>query len=52
MYKITTEGKARINAFAGNMTKKDEVFYNPKMKLNRDISVIALTVFQKTTRRG
>ncbi|NOR85446.1 tRNA (guanine(10)-N(2))-dimethyltransferase [archaeon] len=51
MYKIVTEGAAKIKAFFGDITKKDEVFYNPKMKMNRDISVIALNVFQETRER-
>ncbi len=51
MYKIMTEGAAKIKAFSGEITKKDEVFYNPKMKMNRDISVIALNVFQETRDR-
>ena len=51
MYKIITDGAAKIKAFSGEITKKDEVFYNPKMKMNRDISVIALNVFQGTRDR-
>ncbi|MBU4246102.1 tRNA (guanine(10)-N(2))-dimethyltransferase [archaeon] len=45
-----TEGKARILAYTGRIqeiSKKAAVFYNPKMKHNRDISVLALTVFQE-----
>ncbi len=51
MYQTITEGAARINAFSGKMTKKDEVFYNPHMKFNRDISVTALKAFQKLSGR-
>ncbi|MCK5332978.1 MAG: tRNA (guanine(10)-N(2))-dimethyltransferase, partial [Candidatus Aenigmarchaeota archaeon] len=47
MYQTITEGAARIKAFSGNITKKDEVFYNTHMKFNRDISVIALKTYQK-----
>jgi len=33
------EGKARINVYLGKVSKKLPVFYNPNMKLNRDISI-------------
>ena len=35
MYKIITDGAAKIKAFSGEITKKDEVFYNPKMITKR-----------------
>ncbi len=34
-----TEGKARIKAYTGKVSKKLPVFYNPEMELNRSISV-------------
>jgi len=40
------EGLAEIEVPAGKQVKKDEVFYNPHMKFNRDISVLALQAFQ------
>jgi tRNA (guanine26-N2/guanine27-N2)-dimethyltransferase len=33
------EGKAKLNVHLGKITKKLPVFYNPEMKLNRDIAV-------------
>ncbi len=45
-----TEGSARILAYSGRISeisKKAAVFYNPAMKHNRDISVLALSVFQE-----
>ena len=44
------EGKARILAYTGRIqeiSKKAAVFYNPAMRHNRDISVLALGVFQE-----
>ncbi|MBI2546655.1 hypothetical protein HYV81_05750 [Candidatus Woesearchaeota archaeon] len=41
---IITEGKAKIKASIGKITAKMDVFYNPVMKLNRDISVLMLKV--------
>lgn len=41
--KIIQEGKAKINISpAKKISKQMEVFYNPVMKLNRDISVVLL----------
>ena len=37
-----TEGKAKIRVSAGKITRKLPVFYNPAMKLNRDISLLLL----------
>lgn len=48
------EGDAEIYVSAERksaITKKARVFYNPAMKLNRDISVLALAEFQKLTKR-
>jgi len=43
MYKIITEGKAKIKVpKEEKVSKKLPVFYNPVMKLNRDISVLLL----------
>ncbi|MEA3429656.1 MAG: tRNA (guanine(26)-N(2))-dimethyltransferase [Nanoarchaeota archaeon] len=42
MTKIIEEGKARIKIYSGKISKKLSVFYNPNMKLNRDISVLVL----------
>jgi tRNA (guanine26-N2/guanine27-N2)-dimethyltransferase len=47
MYKIIEEGKAKINvAVEEKISKKLPVFYNPVMKLNRDISVLLLEVIE------
>lgn len=48
------EGKAKIFAYTGRIqeiSKKAAVFYNPAMKHNRDISVLALSVFAEETKR-
>ncbi len=50
MEKIT-EGKITIEIPKGEIRKKDTVFYNPKMRLNRDISILALKVFEKMAKR-
>ncbi len=43
MEKVITEGKAKIKVNeSGRVTRKMPVFYNPAMKLNRDISVLLL----------
>ncbi len=43
MYKIIQEGKAKIKVgIEEKISKKLPVFYNPVMKLNRDISVLLL----------
>lgn len=49
-----SEGKARIFAYkieSQKLSKHARVFYNPAMKHNRDISVLALKVFQEDTKR-
>lgn len=43
----TAEGKATIYFPEGEKKKTDVVFYNPEMRFNRDISVLALSVFAK-----
>ena len=46
--KIIQEGKARIKAYASDIVSKDlPVFYNPVMKLNRDITVLLLNSIEK-----
>ena len=50
MNKIT-EGKITIEIPKGDIRKKDTVFYNPKMQLNRDISILAIKVFEKMAKR-
>ncbi|MEA3229542.1 MAG: tRNA (guanine(10)-N(2))-dimethyltransferase [archaeon] len=35
----------------GKLKKNDRIFYNPKMKLNRDISALALNIFSKMAKR-
>lgn len=41
------EGKAKLNVFAGKISKKLPVFYNPVMKFNRDISIHVLNALDK-----
>lgn len=48
---LVREGSAEIIAYPGKETKKDKVFYNPHMKFNRDISVMALRAFQASAAR-
>lgn len=36
---VVTEGKATVNIGEGKLTKKLAGFYNPEMKLNRDVAV-------------
>ncbi len=52
MKKIINEGLATIKIIPGKVKKSDEVFYNPAMKINRDISVLAVRAFQKMTARS
>ena len=48
MYDIVTEGKAVIRIKkADKISKEMEVFYNPIMKLNRDISILLLNSISK-----
>jgi tRNA (guanine26-N2/guanine27-N2)-dimethyltransferase len=46
MLQKITEGKAVIKAGAGKISKKLEVFYNPVMKFNRDVSVLILNAVE------
>ena len=39
---IITENTTKIKASIGKISKKLEVFYNPVMKLNRDVSILLL----------
>lgn len=46
--KILTEGKASFNAYApSKISKEMPVFYNPIMKLNRDVSILLLNSLGK-----
>lgn len=48
MSKIIEEGSARIRAFVESKISKElPVFYNPVMKLNRDISILLLNALGK-----
>ncbi|MFC1697482.1 tRNA (guanine(26)-N(2))-dimethyltransferase [Nanoarchaeota archaeon] len=48
MKKTITENKTKIFAYIENkISKKLPVFYNPKMKLNRDISILLLNSLSK-----
>ncbi len=51
MEQIINEGKARIFASKGKISAKMDVFYNPVMKLNRDISVLLLNSIGKRNLR-
>jgi tRNA (guanine26-N2/guanine27-N2)-dimethyltransferase len=42
MLQTITEGKATIAASVGKVERTMEVFYNPAMRMNRDISVLVL----------
>ncbi|MBN1386589.1 tRNA (guanine(10)-N(2))-dimethyltransferase [Candidatus Woesearchaeota archaeon] len=42
-----TEGEAKIIACQGKISKKMPVFYNPVMKLNRDIAILLLNSIDK-----
>ena len=49
---IIVEGKTKLSVpDVLTVTKKDEVFYNPKMEVNRDISVSVIQAFLKNYRR-
>ena len=48
---VITEGKVNIDIPDGNVRKKDAVFYNPLMQLNRDMSILALKVFADMVKR-
>ncbi len=43
-----TEGKAKIAASAGKLSRQLPVFYNPAMKLNRDISIALINNINQT----
>lgn len=48
MYKIIEEGKAKIKVKKSPKISKDmEVFYNPVMKTNRDISILIINCINK-----
>lgn len=49
--KNITEGKAAISVPEQPMTKKAEAFYNPEMEYQRDMTVSALRVFRKESRK-
>jgi len=51
MKHIIKEGKAKILASTGKITAKMDVFYNPIMKLNRDISILLLNSTKKKNLR-
>jgi tRNA (guanine26-N2/guanine27-N2)-dimethyltransferase len=42
---VVTEGKARFFVPEGKVVKKDEAFYNPAMRYQRDVTIAALRVF-------
>ncbi len=42
MLKIIQEGQARVKVATGKISKQLQVFYNPLMKLNRDLSILLL----------
>ncbi len=49
MFKTITEGKAKVKISDQEKISSDlPVFYNPKMKLNRDISILLLKIIDKT----
>ena len=41
------EGRARILYPEGKISKKDEVFFNPEMRLNRDVSILVSGAISK-----
>ena len=48
MQKKITEGEAVVTIFEQKIVSKDlPVFYNPLMKLNRDISILLLNALDK-----
>ncbi|MBI4163871.1 MAG: tRNA (guanine(10)-N(2))-dimethyltransferase [Candidatus Aenigmarchaeota archaeon] len=44
---VVKEGKAKIQAFQGKITKDLPVFYNPEMERQRNLTICVLTAFQK-----
>ena len=51
MNRLITEGQTKIKIIPGKITRKLPVFYNPAMKLNRDISVLLLKSIKKNQLR-
>ncbi|NPA38722.1 MAG: tRNA (guanine-N2)-dimethyltransferase [Candidatus Nanohaloarchaeota archaeon] len=51
MPKQIQEGKAVLAIYPGEIKKSDVVFYNPEMRENRDISVLAVKAFSSQTKR-
>ncbi len=51
MYSLVKEGRAQIKVPLGKISKDLPVFYNPKMKENRDISLWLLNATQDTKMR-
>jgi tRNA (guanine26-N2/guanine27-N2)-dimethyltransferase len=51
MLKKIKEGKVEIYYYPGKISKKTKVFYNPDMRFNRDVSVLALQTFQENIKR-
>ncbi len=51
MEKSIQEGLAKIQIYPGKIKKSDVVFYNPEMKINRDISSLAIGAFTSLTGR-
>ena len=48
MYDVIKEGKAAIKIKkADKISKEMDVFYNPIMKINRDISILLLDTYIK-----
>ncbi len=45
-----SEGLIRMDIPEGDIKKKDKVFYNLRMKLNRDISIAAISTFSSLSR--
>lgn len=48
---LIKEGLAKVYKYSGKVEKSLPVFYNPEMALQRDITVAALQVFQKSIGR-
>ncbi|MFW6025188.1 MAG: hypothetical protein ACOCRX_02490 [Candidatus Woesearchaeota archaeon] len=44
--KLIKEGKAELNEYVGKISKELDVFYNPKMESNRDISVLFMKAIE------
>ncbi len=50
--KFFEEGNVKINRYFGKISKKLPVFYNPLMKLNRDISILILDYFIRNYKKN